>query len=404
MKAVFTPSRAVGTVAAPPSKTAAHRLLIAAALGHEPVTVGPLSLSEDIRATIDCVRALGASVTSDGQNAVIAPDGEASDVFPCRESGSTLRFFLPLALLRGTETRFTGSPRLMERPLGVYEDLCRAQGLLLAHLSGGIRVRGPLKPGEFRIRGDVSSQFVTGLLFALPCLPGDSVLRITPPVVSLPYIDVTAGILESAGIACERSSEDDGTLVFRVPGDQVYRLRDGTVEGDFSNAAFPDAFNLTGGAVTVNGLSEHSAQGDAAYREDYRKLAAGPCKIDLSDTPDLGPVLMVLGGLLRGVTLTGTARLKIKESDRGAAMAAELAKCGIRTEIGEDRIDVFPAVPVKPDIPIESWNDHRVAMAMSILLAETGGELRGAEAVKKSWPEYFDMLRSLGIGVETRGK
>ncbi|MBQ3816599.1 MAG: 3-phosphoshikimate 1-carboxyvinyltransferase, partial [Clostridia bacterium] len=166
MKAVFTPSRAVGTVAAPPSKTAAHRLLIAAALGHEPVTVGPLSLSEDIRATLDCVRALGASVTSDGQNAVIAPDGEASDVFPCRESGSTLRFFLPLALLRGTETRFTGSPRLMERPLGVYEDLCRAQGLLLAHLSGGIRVRGPLKPGEFRIRGDVSSQFVTGLLFA----------------------------------------------------------------------------------------------------------------------------------------------------------------------------------------------------------------------------------------------
>ncbi|MBQ3708439.1 MAG: 3-phosphoshikimate 1-carboxyvinyltransferase [Clostridia bacterium] len=402
MRVVFTPSRAEGTVAAPPSKTAAHRLLIAAALGTEPVTVGPLSKSEDILATLDCVRALGASVTLDGGHAVITPHGETADVFPCRESGSTLRFFLPLALLRERESRFTGSPRLMERPLGVYEDLCREQGLLLERTDGGIRIRGPLKTGEFRIRGDVSSQFVTGLLFALPTLSGSSTLRITPPVVSLPYIDVTAGILDRAGIRYERRTEEDGSLVFRVPGDQVYRLRDGTVEGDYSNAAFPDAFNLTGGSVTVTGLSPHSAQGDAVYREDYRKLAAGPCTIDLSDTPDLGPVLMALGGVLHGVTLTGTARLRIKESDRGAAMAAELGKFGIRTAVGEDRIEVFPAVPVKPDSAIESWNDHRVAMAASILLAMTGGELCGAEAVNKSWPEFYDVLRSLGIGVEMR--
>ncbi len=402
MRAIFNPSRASGTVQAPPSKTAAHRLLIAASLGTVPVTVSPLSMSEDVRATLDCARALGASVEEVGDAVRITPGGESADVFPCRESGSTLRFFLPLALLRDRESCFTGSMRLMERPLGVYEDLCREQELTLIHTPEGIRVRGPLRAGKFRVRGDVSSQFVTGLLFALPCLAEDSTLVITPPVVSLPYIDVTAETLSAAGIRLERGTTPDGGIVFRIPGDQTYRLTDGKVEGDYSNAALPDAFNFIGGDVTVTGLRADSAQGDAAYREDYQKLAAGHAEIDITDTPDLGPVLMALGGMLRGVTLTGTARLRIKESDRGAAMASELAKFGIRAEVAEDRIEVFPAVPQRPTVPVESWNDHRVAMACSILLSQTGGELDGAEAVRKSWPEYYDVLRSLGVGVETR--
>ncbi|MBQ4194406.1 MAG: 3-phosphoshikimate 1-carboxyvinyltransferase, partial [Clostridia bacterium] len=206
----------------------------------------------------------------------------------------------------------------------------------------------------------------------------------------------------AAGIRLERGTTPDGGIIFAVPGNQTYCLTDGTVEGDYSNAAFPDAFNLLGGEVTVTGLRADSAQGDAAYREDYQKLAAGHAEIDITDTPDLGPVLMALGGMLRGVSLTGTARLRIKESDRGAAMASELAKFGIRTEVSEDRIEVFPAVPQRPTVPVESWNDHRVAMACSILLSQTGGELDGAEAVRKSWPEYYDVLRSLGVGVETR--
>ena len=397
MKAVFSPSRASGSIPAPPSKTLAHRELIAACLGEGASTVDGLMFSEDVLATIDCAKALGTKVTLDGAAARIAPGaGSGSAVFPCRESGSTLRFFLPLALLRDSESVFTGSERLLERPLGVYEDLCRERGLLYSRRPDGIHVKGPLLPGRFRVRGDVSSQFLTGLLFALPCLPGDSSLELIPPAVSLPYLRLTLDVLRRWGAVIE----EEGPLSWRIPGGQVLSHRTVTVEGDWSNAAFPDAFNLTGGSVKVSGLDPASGQGDRIYRELYPKLRDGAPEIPVEDIPDLSPILLVLGGILHGVTLTGTARLRMKESDRGAAMAEELAKFGIPCEVEEDRITVFPSVPHKPDVPADSHNDHRVAMALSVLLSLTGGELTGAEAVRKSWPEYFDAIKSLGIEVE----
>ena len=397
MTARFSPSAARGTIAAPPSKTLAHRELMAAALSEKPSTVSGVLFSGDVLATLDCIRSLGAEITITGDSVRIDPDmGSPSPLFPCRESGSTLRFFLPQALRRGTESLFTGSERLLSRPLGVYEDLCRERGLLFRRDACGVRVKGPLSPGTFRVRGDVSSQFITGLLFALPFLCGDSVLELIPPAVSLPYLRLTEHVLREAGAVIEESSP----LVFRIPGNQIFEARDVTVEGDWSNAAFADAFNLTGGDVTVTGLDPRSGQGDRAYRELYPLLRDGCPVIGVEDIPDLAPVLMALGGILHGVTLTGTDRLRMKESDRGAAMAEELSKFGICCEVGENRIEVRPSSVKKPVSPADAHNDHRVAMALSVLLAQTGGELTGAEAVDKSWPGYFDAIRSLGIEVE----
>ena len=397
MKVRFSPSLARGTVAAPPSKTLAHRELMAAALSERPSTVSGVLFSEDVLATLDCARSLGAEVLTEGDRVRIVPGaGVPSSLFPCRESGSTLRFFLPQALRRNTESVFTGSPRLLERPLDVYEELCRENGNLFRRDKDGIHVRGPLSPGLFRVRGDISSQFVTGLLFALPHLPGESVLELIPPAVSLPYVGLTLAVLRKSGAVLE----DLSPLSWRVPGNQILRARDVTVEGDWSNAAFPEAFGLIGGDVEVTGLDPDSGQGDRAYRTIYPLLREGCPEIDVSDIPDLAPVLMALGGMLHGVILTGTARLKMKESDRGAAMAEELGKFGIRCAAEEDRIKVFPSEPSKPSVPADSHNDHRIAMALSLPLSRTGGELTGAEAVNKSWPGYFDAVRSLGIEVE----
>ncbi len=390
------PGRARGTVDAPPSKSFAHRALICAALADGVSTVRGVSESEDMLATLDCVRALGASVTLTGGVAVIRGGGGTKQAyFPCRESGSTLRFFLPLCLLREEPCLLTGSTRLMERPQDVYEAICRDQGLKFAHRMREIEVCGPLSPGVFRVRGDLSSQFLSGLLFALPLLGDDSRVEILPPFVSRPYVNVTVDVLSRFGV--EVGQPDPLTLT--VPGGQHYQPTDLPVEGDWSNAAFLDAFNLMGGDVTVTALNADAKQGDRVYRDFYPMLAAGYPTLNVSDCPDLAPVLMALGAALHGVTLTGTARLRIKESDRGAAMAEELAKFGVRTDLGADELTVHGAPIHPPTEPINGHNDHRVVMACTTLLTRTGGMITGAEAVRKSFPQYFDVIRNLGIEV-----
>ena len=439
------------SVNAPPSKTLAHRELIAASLAGGESRIRGLCLSEDIAATVDCVRALGAEVEltpaepshgdpsgadpsdaepSHGDPSVADPSrgdpsdadtsgaeptngtrrgyelwdarvipnaAEPADILPCRESGSTLRFLLPLCLTRtdGKERLLTGSERLLARPLGVYEELCRERGLKFERTAEGVCVAGVLEPGEFTVRGDVSSQFITGLLFALPRLGGESVLRIKPPLVSRPYLDVTLDVLERFGARIGR--RDD--LTFLIEGNQTLSHADLAVEGDFSNAAYLDAFRLFGWKITVGNLPEQSAQGDRRYREFFAELAAGCPTLDITDTPDLAPVLMALGAALGGVRLTGTARLRMKESDRGEAMAEELAKFGVSAQLGEDMAFVPPAPLCKPVQPLSGHNDHRVVMALSLLCAEVGGEIEGAEAVNKSFPGFFDAVRSFGVEV-----
>ena len=379
MIAHIRPSRAAGVVSAPPSKSMAHRLLIAAGLAGDESLVSGIDWSEDLLATRDCLHAL-----------------RSGETLCCRESGSTLRFFIPLALLGAEPITFIGSERLMSRPLGVYEELCRAQGLRFEKNGRELTVCGPLRPGRFELPGDVSSQFITGLLFALPQLPGESVIALRPPVESRSYIELTLAALNIFGV--EARWEDEFTL--RVPGSQKYRPCAVAVEGDWSNAAFLSAFNLLGGAVTVEGLDEGSLQGDMVYIKHYPALETGFAEISLADCPDLGPVLFAMAAEKQGAHFTACRRLRIKESDRAEAMAAELRKFGADISVGEDEVWIRPAALRPPAEMLCGHNDHRIVMALSLLLTKYGGSICEAEAVRKSYPGFFEDIRKLGIEVE----
>lgn len=398
MKVVIRPGTARGTVAAPPSKSMAHRLLITAGLTAGETLVHGIDPSADILATSDCLQALGAEILPEGENVRVRgcdPRLAPSAVLRCRESGSTLRFMIPLCLLSGRSMRLEGSPVLLSRPLSVYETLCREQGLRLERRDGGLLVQGVLSPGEYEIPGSVSSQFVTGLLFALPLLPGDSRIRLIPPVESRSYLNLTLQALGDAGVAVR----PDGDDAFLVPGRSAFHARESAVEGDYSNAAFFAALNCLGGAVEVTGLRADSLQGDRVYAEYFARLREGRPELDLSDCPDLAPVLFTVAALCHGAVFTGTRRLRFKESDRGAVMAEEMKKCGIVLTLEENRITVPAGNPLPPRDLLSSHNDHRIAMALSLLCTRTGGVIDGAEAVRKSFPDYWERLRSLGISV-----
>ena len=402
MKVRLSPSVARGSIQAPPSKSMAHRLLICAALAEGESTVEGVAESEDVKATIACMRALGAEVSVEGSTVrVRGTDPRTAPVCEplfCNESGSTLRFFTPLALLSSTGRMLTGAPSLFRRPLSVYETLCAERGLFFSKDDSTLLVKGPLSAGEYRLPGNVSSQFISGLLFALPLLDGDSVLRITPPFESRSYVSLTAEALHAFGICVEK--EDEYTL--RVRGGQHYRACRVTVEGDYSQAAFFAALSALGSDVRVTGLREDSLQGDRVYDRLFPMLVRGTPTIHIGDCPDLGPILFAVAAARNGAVFTGTARLRIKESDRGAAMAKELAKLGTTVTVKEDSIVVYPSDLHAPIEPLFGHNDHRIVMALSVLLTLTGGEIEGAEAVSKSFPDFFDCLRTLGILVEER--
>ncbi len=398
MRAIIQPGSARGSVAAPPSKSMAHRLLICAGLAGGVSVIRNVDRSEDILATADCLTALGASLEWEGSTVRIRgcdPRKSGPAVLRCRESGSTLRFMVPLCLLSGSAMRLEGSRTLLSRPLSVYEDLCREQELTLLREDGGLAVKGCLVPGEYAVPGDISSQFITGLLFALPLLSGDSRIRLIPPVESRSYLSLTLQALRDAGVPVAWT--DEYTLA--VPGNASYRPLDTAVEGDCSNAAFFEALNCAGGSVTVTGLREDSLQGDRVYREHLARLREGSTEIDLTDCPDLAPVLFAAAALCHGAVFIGTRRLRFKESDRGAVMAQEMKKFGVILGMEENRITVPAAVIRTPSEPLDSHNDHRIAMALSLLCTRTGGEIRCAEAVRKSFPDYWERLRSLGISV-----
>ena len=398
MRAIIQPGTARGTVAAPPSKSMAHRLLICAALAEGESTVRDVDRSEDILATADCLEALGASMRWEGSTVRVRgfdPRKSGDAVLRCRESGSTLRFMIPLCLLSGSLMRLEGSETLLSRPLSVYEDLCSARGFRLERCSGGLLVQGQLSAGEYTVPGSISSQFITGLLFALSLLPGESRVRLVPPVESRSYLSLTLQSLQDAGVNIIWA--DEYTLC--IPAGSVYHALDTAVEGDYSNAAFFEAFNCICDAVTVTGLRKDSLQGDRVYQDYFARLKAGPAELDLADCPDLAPVLFSAAALCHGAVFTGTRRLRFKESDRGAVMAEEMAKFGIILKAEENRIAVPAGILHAPEEPLDSHNDHRIAMALSLLCTRTGGEIRGAEAVRKSFPDYWNRLRSLGIDI-----
>ena len=397
MIATFKPCNLAGSIDAPPSKSMAHRYLIGAALSKEVCVLSGVDYSEDILATIDCLTALGAKITVDGDCVTIDPSGFMHNItssLKCRESGSTLRFFIPLCLCLGKEITLQGSQRLMERPLGIYEELCREYGFKFIKEKDYITLCGALKSGTYKVRGDVSSQFITGLIFAMVYLNEEASIEIIPPFESRSYIDLTISALRAFGADVE--FEDAYTIKISKSG---LHACSGTIEGDYSNAAFLDAFNHIGSEVSVGNLKADSLQGDRVYQAYFQQISEGVPTLDISDCPDLGPVLFALAAMKNGAVFTGTDRLKAKESDRGMAMHEELQKLGGGLIFGDNTITVPKQELCFRGETLDGHNDHRIVMAMSVILSKIGGEIDGAEAIRKSYPGFFEDIQKLGAAV-----
>ena len=400
MIAAFRPCRLSGSIDAPPSKSMAHRYLIGAALCGETCRLSGFDYSEDILASIDCLRALGAEIAIQGDCVTVNPKGfmkAENPVLACRESGSTLRFFIPLSLCLGREVVLQGSQRLLERPLGIYEDLCREKGFAFEKKENAVKLCGRLDRGHYQIRGDVSSQFITGLVFALLYLGGESSIEIVPPFESRSYVNLTLSALKAFG--ADVDFVDDYHIVIRKSQMHAYC---GRIEGDYSNAAFLDAFNHIGSHVQVGNLKADSLQGDRVYRDYFRLISEGTPTLDISDCPDLGPVLFALAAMKNGAVFTGTDRLKAKESDRGMAMHEELKKLGGGLIFGDNVITVPKQELADQGEVLSGHNDHRIVMAMSLILSRIGGAINDAQAVRKSYPGFFEDIKRLGAKVEVK--
>ena len=382
MNLSITPGKLSGTVTPPPSKSQAHRLLICAALAGEGSVIHNLADSQDIRATRRCL-------------AELTTDRRTLPELDCGESGSTLRFLIPLALaLRGGGV-FTGHGRLMERPQKPYFDIFDEKGISYEQKDGVLTIRGEWNAGEYRLPGNVSSQFVTGLLYALPLLDGDSEIVLTSKLEGWGYVDMTLNTLEKFGITTEE--RDTGWI---VPGRQVYQPCGLTVEADWSQAAFWYAAEFLGNSVQVSGMPKYSRQGDSKFGWFNRRLAM-PRNMGFSvaDCPDLVPPLAAMAALRNGYTtyMGNAARLRIKESDRLAAITAALNALGARVTEHPDSLTIYGRDSLAGGT-VDCCNDHRIAMmaAIAATCCREPVTLLGAECVAKSYPDFWEHYRMLG--------
>ena len=398
--AAIEPGRLAGTAAVPPSKSAAHRAVVCAALAAGTSHIGNVEFSQDILATLGAAQQLGAKVERGEHELTITgrgnADGFATITRPvfCNESGSTLRFILPLFSLTAQKVRFTGAGRLMQRPQEIYAQLFERQGLRFEQNEQGITIFGRLCPGTFTLPGNVSSQFFTGLLFALPLLDGVSAVVSSTEIESREYITMTLEAMRQAGVPV---AERPGLRSFEVLH-AAYQPFTATAEADWSQAGFWYAADFLDSQVEIQGLDPDSPQGDKVVSELYWKLARpGDAEIDVSGCPDLLPPLAVMAAVRPGTTcFTNAARLRIKESDRLSTTAALLAALGGRAEEGPDFLTVHGG-PLTGGT-VDSANDHRIAMAAAIAATGCTGPvtIRGAECVQKSYPDFWEVYRSLG--------
>ena len=404
-----------GEVTPPPSKSQAHRLLICAALAVEPCSIVCNSVNDDIMATMRCLNALGARITfSSGVFDVQPIELVKGGTLDCGESGSTLRFLMSVAAVLGADATFTGAGKLPQRPMGALTDVLAAHGMAFErHTSDELPVTcsGTLQGGRFTLPGNVSSQYLTGLLFALPLATVDSEIEVTGGLTSASYIDMTIDALRTAGISVERRNN-----IFTIKGNQQYRMPERVVvEGDWSSAAFWVVAGVIGKQpVTVCGMNNESLQGDSAIVDHLRSMGAFitveddrvvampshlfGTELDCMDTPDLVPVLSVAAAVAQGTTtFVNVGRLRFKESDRLAAMKSVLASFGITSSVGEDTFTVYGGDPVALTT-VESFGDHRIAMSAAILstVAKEITTISGSGCVAKSYPSFFEDFASLG--------
>ena len=416
----ITPQFLRGTVVTPSSKSIGHRDLICAALAAGESVVDNISVSQDIEATCRILRSFGAAIEEVSseyphRSAYRVRGGLRKQALPfvadAGESGSTLRFLIPAALLSGNTVTFTGHGRLVSRPLDPYYRLFDERGIAYETTKGQLplTVKGQLEPGNYALPGDVSSQFFTGLLMTLPLLSGDSLVKSTTPLESASYVDMTIDCLRQHGVEIEK--EWNGS--YHIPGGQAYRSGHYVVEGDYSQAAFWLAAGTLGKAVCCTGLRPDSVQGDKVIVSFIRQMG-GPvegkteltacpsdlegCVLDVEDCPDLVPILAVLATCGHGVTrIIRAGRVRLKECDRLHAIATELNALGADIEEEPEGL-LIHGVGSLHGGRVSSWNDHRIAMALAIasLRCSEPVVIEGAECVRKSYPEFWQDFASLG--------
>ena len=405
MVVTIVPKKLKGEVSVPPSKSVAHRLVIAAALSKGTSRVSNLSFSKDITATINAMRALGADISVSGSTAVIKGIEKAPEkaVIDCCESGSTLRFLIPVACALGVETTFLGQGKLPQRPITPYLDELPKHGARFDY-NGTMpfTVKGRLTSGEYRIGGDISSQFVTGLVFALAVIGGENKLVLTSPLQSKPYVDITADCLAKCGVSVERT--DYG---YAVKSAGMHAFEEST-EADYSQSAFFYVANSLGCDIKIKGLNEKSCQGDKKIVEICDKIVYNKndklksFELDCSDIPDLVPILAVLASFCDGKSrITNVARLRIKESDRLEAVSQCLNALGGKVTAGADFLEI-QGVQSLSGGTVDCYNDHRIAMAMAVAAVRSTSPvtLIGAQCVEKSYPDFFEVYKALGADID----
>ena len=411
MKVTLTPCRLKGEVVAPPSKSVGHRSIICAALSDAPVTIYNCGESDDMTATISNVTALGATVERNSKTLHITPAKRNTEnaILDCHESGSTARFMIPVAAALGVKNAtFVGSGRLPERPFEIITEALRQNGIDCSSDKLPMTISGQLKSGVFKIPGNISSQYISGLLLGLSIIEGKSEIILTSPLESAAYVDITLSELSAFGADIKRTENG-----YVINGKPSLTATERTVEGDWSQAAFFLCAGALSDGITVKGVDLNSLQGDreivnllrrfgatVTVNEDSVTVSRGELKgieIDASQIPDLVPILAVTAALAKGKTVIKNAeRLKIKESDRLKETVSRLKSFGINAEETPDGMIIEGGTPKAADI--SSANDHRIVMAFSILAANSDGMLTidGCEAINKSYPSFFEDYKLLG--------
>ncbi len=394
MDKTLKPQKLSGAVTVPSSKSQGHRALIAAALAEGTSRLSNLFYSEDIVATKNAMVSFGATATEDGSALCVtgaSPCPQDDAIIDCGESGSTIRFLIPLAWVSGKKVTFTGRGRLLSRPLDPYFALCDEQGIDYEKTDSGVTFWGKLTGGTFRLPGNISSQFITGLLFALPLLEEDSRLELTTDVESVGYIQMTLDVLSAFGISATHSAD---FKTYEIPGGQRYTPCDMTIEGDYSQAAFFLCANAMGSRIDVLGLNPDSHQGDKEIVDIIARFGSplSGITVDVSQIPDLVPTLAVLASQAEGEThITNAARLRIKESDRLSTTAELLTNLGVRVKEHPDGLTIYGRATLSGGT-VNAHNDHRIAMAAAVASTVATGDVTilGAECVKKSYGTFWD--------------